>query len=298
MTVRSGILLHRVHVPDHDGERFLLAPVPLPHPWQRRERAAEMHAAPSLGDAYDPRLEHLGESRDRLTGDRFSLSVHQSELRAAGGAGDGLVVEPTCRRVGVLLLTVPAHREPVHGGEIAVVRQVPDDRETGAAVGAVGERIEMPPVLLIEHLLLAVVTDGGVVGNADPLLTAGASNDLETHVGKFLVRHPGSDLHGIQAGQWRKGETQFGNKAFRIPVHLDHHVGAIVLDISVRSQLGRYPVDCRPEPDPLDDAADGDTHRLIRTYGNYITYLQNVRRASGQSNILVTPIPREQGDQE
>ena len=42
----------------------------------------------------------------------------------------------------------------------------------------------------------------------------------------------------------------------------------------------------------LDDAADGDTHRLIRTYGNYITYLQNVRRASGQSNILVTPIPR------
>ena len=67
------------------------------------------------------------------------------------------------QRVLVLKPAVLAHLETVHSRVAPVIRHVPDDRETGATVRAVRERVPVAPVVLVEDVRQTGVA-GGYVG--------------------------------------------------------------------------------------------------------------------------------------
>ena len=78
--------------------------------------------------------------------------IPQFKLRAAGGTGIRLGMKSPVVRIFVFGAAIRAHCEGLHGCVRAVVGERFDDRETGTAVGAVGKRITIAPVLGIEYL--------------------------------------------------------------------------------------------------------------------------------------------------
>src|SRR5699024_8061932 len=66
----------------------------------------------------------------------------------AGGAAVGLGVVAAAAQVGVFGGAAAAHGKPGHGGIGPVVGQGPQDGKSGPAVGAVDERIAVPPAVL------------------------------------------------------------------------------------------------------------------------------------------------------
>ena len=78
------------------------------------------------------------------------------------GAGHGLGVEPPVGRVAVLGVAGVAQGEGAHRRLRPVVRELLDDRGARPAVGAVGERVAVPPVRGVEQLAQAVVAGGDV----------------------------------------------------------------------------------------------------------------------------------------
>src|SRR5207248_6552338 len=91
-----------------------------------------------------------------------ALRVDQHEVRAAIGTAHRLGVEAAVGRVVVLGGAALAHGERRHGGERPVVGHAPHDGEAGPAVGAVGERVAVAAVGLVEQFGQTVVTGGGV----------------------------------------------------------------------------------------------------------------------------------------
>jgi hypothetical protein len=96
---------------------------------------------------------------------RFGAGVVEGDLGAAVGAADGLGVEAAVGGVFVFFGAGGAHFEGCHGGVFAVVRDVFDDGEARAAVGAVDEGMEVAAVGGVEHFAEAVGAEGGVGGD-------------------------------------------------------------------------------------------------------------------------------------
>jgi hypothetical protein len=92
----------------------------------------------------------------RLVRRSLSFPVPQREVRAADGAGVGLGVEAAIERVVILSLALRAHDEALHRGVGAVVGQRFDDAEARAAIGAVGERVAVAPVVRVEDFGQAI----------------------------------------------------------------------------------------------------------------------------------------------
>ena len=65
-------------------------------------------------------------------------------------------------RIAVLLLTLPTHREAVHGGKGAVVGQTPHNGVTRAAIGTVDEGVTKAAVFRVEHLPTAIAAKGNI----------------------------------------------------------------------------------------------------------------------------------------
>ena len=85
------------------------------------------------------------------------------QVRAAYRAGVRLGVEASIQGVLVLGPARVAHREVLHGRVGPVVGQALNDAEARAAVGAVGERVEVATVGGVEQLMQAIGA-GGYVG--------------------------------------------------------------------------------------------------------------------------------------
>ena len=118
--------------------------------------------------------------RPRGTPQRQGRSTHRARIR--------LRVKPSIARVVVIAPTQRAHREPLHGRPLAIVRQALDNAEPRAAVRAVDEWIPIPSIAGIEQLGQAVVAGcdvgkherrrfpvGRAVRISKPLAPAGSS---------------------------------------------------------------------------------------------------------------------------
>src|SRR3974390_1531285 len=92
-------------------------------------------------------------------------SGEQLQLRAAIPTGIWLGMEATIGGIVVFGPAGGAHLEFVHRSARAIIRDVANDGEARATVGAVDERIAESTVARIGHFAKAVVTHGDVRGN-------------------------------------------------------------------------------------------------------------------------------------
>ncbi len=226
--------------------------------------AGQVVAAQPLDRDYPP-LSKVGQSSlQRLFPMCRRGSVPRSpvaELRTAVRARHGLGVEAAVGRVAVLRLARRAERKLAHAGPGPVVRQIFDDRGPRAAVGAVGERVAIPPIGRVEQLAQAVVAGGDVgrkeaFGRGDGL----ALLDLEPRAsGDLALCLPDQDLlHAGARRSVRQESTGEGLDRILRPGDLDLDLAGSIHDRAVESELSGKTPDERPEADALDDAVDLD----------------------------------------
>ena len=100
-----------------------------------------------------------GESRNWFRGvNGLAIGTDQLQAGPAGRARCGLRVEAAIGRIAVLTMTILAHGEVGHCGIGTVVGRAANDRQSRAAVGAVQERISVPPISGITHLANTIGT--------------------------------------------------------------------------------------------------------------------------------------------
>ena len=177
--------------------------------------------SPSRSSSAAARMGAAGSAAPPAATSTTSPSVAQPQqphARPAHRAGVGLRVEAPVGRVLVLPPARRAQRERAHGGALAVVGQVLDDREPGAAVGAVGERVVVAPVAGVEQLAPAVGAGGDV--RRDELVRArvgGALQDHEAVAGRRAVdrvprRHLAHLVRGDVAARRRLRRQRLGER--------------------------------------------------------------------------------------
>ncbi len=80
-------------------------------------------------------------------------------MRAAFGAGIGLGMKSSVRRIVVFRLAGRTHLKMPHGGLGTVIGDIIDDGVARPAVGAINKRIQIAPIIGIEKLPPAVITN-------------------------------------------------------------------------------------------------------------------------------------------
>jgi hypothetical protein len=160
----------------------------------------------------------------------------------------------------VLGATRRAEGEDSHRRPRAVVGKVADDGVAGAAVGAVDERVAVPPVRRIVHLPETGLA-GGDVGRHDGAAgrAARALNDDELTVPARLER---ALLQPVDASEWRQLAPERPHEAadgIDLPLHLDPHAVRVVPHQPGETESSRHSIDRRPESHALDGAGDADT---------------------------------------
>ncbi len=126
-----------------------------------------MKSSQSL-DGHDPASAHsLRRHQQGLVTGRKGLPglTPEFQMRAAIRTSVRLGVKPPVHRVLVLGPAGIAHPEPTHRRGGSVVGQRLNDRVSGAAVGAVGKRILIAPVVAVEYLPAAFTASGDVRQN-------------------------------------------------------------------------------------------------------------------------------------
>ncbi len=145
-----------------------------------------------------------GQGRDRdgqrvVELDRPPAAVEGLQARAARRAGDRLGVVAAVARVLVFRAAGRAHGEARHGRTLTVIRDAPDDRQTGAAMGAVEEWVAIPAVRGIEKLAQAIPAGCDVRRDEDragPIEIAGL--DTELWVAPWRTGRPPESLDPAQ----------------------------------------------------------------------------------------------------
>jgi len=127
-------------------------------------REASQVVSPQALEGNNPPLtQGVDRLRQRVIGCNQSLvCVESLQPGSTRRAGDWLRMESTVARILILRAALRAHDERFHRRPLSVVGGIPDDREAGAAVGAVQEGISVPPVTGIEQFGQAVVAGGDV----------------------------------------------------------------------------------------------------------------------------------------
>ena len=128
---------------------------PVHHEMKTAETLDSDHLAAANG------LNRIAQGRV-VRGEHITGRAPQFEMRAAGGAGVRLGVEPAVTRVLVFSPAGVAHREPGHGGVGPVVGEGPDDREARSAVRAVRKGIAVAAIRRIIDLPKAVGAGGDI----------------------------------------------------------------------------------------------------------------------------------------
>ena len=187
----------------------------------------------------------------------LSVAIHQPGRGTAFRTGVRLRVEPAVAGVVVFLPASGAHLEPGHGGERAVVRHSPHDREARAAIGAVDERVPEPPVRRIEQLGEAIGAGGAVRRDERVRLArALARDDLES---RLRSRRDSADLDPLDQRQRRRLARQSHGEAIEraaVALHLDQHPALVVQHEAVQPELVGQPEDVGAEADSLHDSLD------------------------------------------
>ena len=162
-------------------------------------------------------------------------------------------------RIVVLRLASRAHAKARHGCVRPIVRNVPDDRVTRAAVGAVGELITKAPVGRIAEIAVAVGAGGHVrrYQHELALLCLAFSNPEIPLAQRIDLRHQ----HLFNARQRRPFAAQAFNEAIqRIAraFHLRLYSGRRVQDVAREAQPSRQIIYKWPEAHALHHAANAD----------------------------------------
>ena len=197
------------------------------------------------------------------------------------------MVEPAVLRRCVLPPAVLAQCESSHGRVLPVVRQGTEEGESGAAVGAGGERVVPPPSG--EDVIDAPVAYRGVGGDRETVPGPGlGTDDRESPdaVRQFAVRL----LDGIDPGE----RGQFLQEPFQeslAVVDIDRHAGTVVAHGAPEAQGCRCAVDCRTETDTLDGPFHDDPHDEGKAVGDYKTKDGAIRRLPKQMYGTEEPAP-------
>ena len=173
-----------------------------------------------------------GGERDGIGGgDEGALGGEEIHVGAAGGASVGLGVEAAVQRVPVLALAGRAHGEGGHGGLGPVVGDAVCDGEAGAAARAIGERVVVAPVGLVQDLAQAVFAGGEVGRDGDaPLGRSAALFDHELRRGLLGDGVTAKLLHpGQRRGVHRKAALEV-IEGRRSAEGLDGHARSVVAD--------------------------------------------------------------------
>ena len=107
-------------------------------------------------------------------------------------------METPIQRIVILALTQLAHMEFAHSRVAAVIWYIIDDGETRTAVGAIGERVAVTPIIRIKYLAAAIVTRGDI--RRDQLILACLAQtfaDFELGVSLWMTC---SDIDMIDTG--------------------------------------------------------------------------------------------------
>jgi len=254
-------------ITDHEGKGLLLAGLRGPQPGHGLVVAGIGHQVePAEALERDDRAaaDRRHRSRQRLIPSRENGAVRrpQLEARPARRACVRLRVEPAVQRVVVLRLARPAHPEPRHRRARPVVRQAMEDRETRAAVGAVGERVAEATVRRVEQLAQAVGTRGDVRQHERRLLTGRAFADLEARQADRVEHRRLETLdHGAGWTLLHQARAKLV-QARRRSLDLDGDARRGVDHPPGQTHARREPVHEGPEADALDRAADRDSEPM------------------------------------
>ncbi len=164
----------RLDVLHHDGQRLFLAILPgaqAPYGLFICCVNGQVKAAEALYGQYVSRQEQLRRLFDGVPQgarlERCPRFIGDPEPGPADGAGIGFGVKAAICGVFILGAAPGAQGKTGHGGVRPVVGDIADDRETGAAVGAVDEGVAITPVLRVFHLPQAVGAGCDVGGDED-----------------------------------------------------------------------------------------------------------------------------------
>ena len=255
-------LPRRIQIAAEDGQR-LFGPVLAP---PQAEDGSLIPGVAGQVDAAGPLDRHrlaggeglLGQG-DGVAGQFAPLRVQIKGAGPAGGAAVGLGVIAPAADVGVFGGTVTAHGKAGHRGVGTVVGQGFQDGKARPAVGAVDEGVAVPPAGRVGHFPQAGGAGGKVGGSQGGRAPGGTGQDGE----RCLPPAGGQGLH-LHLFHYREGRRlgaqglqkrlQRVGRAFQL--QLDP--GGGVAGPAAQAQPGREPVEERPEPHPLHDAADQD----------------------------------------
>ena len=167
----QGQTAGRLEIPDHEGQGFFLAALAHAQTHDGFVVLAvdgQVKSPQPLDGEHCAATEHLeGPSDGIVPFERPAIAVDQLQMRTAQRAGVGFGVESAVGGGFVFLAAVRAEREAGHRGGGPVVGNGADDREPGAAVGAVDEGVAEPAVGGVEELGQASVASGDVGADLD-----------------------------------------------------------------------------------------------------------------------------------
>ena len=219
--------------------------------------ACQMEPADSL-------YRHNAAFRDDAAGVSDGLSapfvpIHNVYFRSAIVAAYRLRIVSPGLGIIVFLRTFRTHGKFLHTGPFPVIGQRVQDRQPRTAAGAVDERMLIPPVLRIIHLLDAFITDGDIRRYKDLALGLFALNDLKGGKGRWIRCF--FHIHFKDRRSFRRPVFQGIQERvhlFPVPLCEDLHVGTFVAHRSGDPRLHGMPAHRRPEPHALHDPVDTD----------------------------------------
>ena len=261
------MLLDLFHSSHHYSQGFGRTLFPLPQQGDRfgvRGIAGQMEAPQTLDSQDLARRQQSSGPRDHIAALRIReqtppTGIQQLQMRPADGAGIGLGMETPVEGIIVLTLALRAHLEISHGRPGTVIRDALDDRETGATVGAVSERIAVTPVGGIEQLPPAlgagrdVRRDERIVAFRKPAV---ANLKSLTALDRNIFH-----IHPLDARQRRGLETQIGHKAIQgshRAFHFYIHAPGVVEHPARQGVVMSQTIDKRTKAHPLHDALHED----------------------------------------
>ena len=246
----------------HHGERFMRPALCGPQLFQRGRvvgAAGQVEAAEALQRTYPAGYQQLGGPLQGGGAVQSLSRALEPYRRAADGAGVGLGVKAPVQGVRVLAPAVGAHLKARHRGGGAVVRHAFDYGEARAAIGAVGERVEVPSVGGIQQFPAAVGAerevgrdDGGGGGLAAAFGYGESSFAGRGYRAADQGIHPGrrgpAGRDGFYEGFHRRGPAFgfYGNS------------GSVVLYPAAQLVLGGELIDVRAEAYALHHAFNED----------------------------------------
>ena len=187
----------------------------------------------------------------------LAVARHQRHARTARRTGVGLGVKAPVPGVLVLRAAGGAHGKARHSGERPVIGDSAHDREAGAAVGAVDERIAVAPVRGVPQLAPAVGAHRGVGRDRGVgCLAVRALADREPRLPRCRELLEGHVLDDRQRRGLRAEPAKEDPHRRIVPFHLGQDAVGVVEHEASQPELAGHSVDVGAKSDALHGAAD------------------------------------------